>query len=148
MRGFTLIELLIVMAILAVAAALSVPFIQTFQVSSDLYTNLDTINQTLRRAQYQAMTGQNSAAWGVYFNTAGKNIVLFQGDSYAARDQSYDQATEYADIFSITTDFSDEIYFSLYSGQPSASGTVTIASPNNDSKDITINNFGLIQISN
>jgi prepilin-type N-terminal cleavage/methylation domain-containing protein len=145
-KGFTLIELLIVFAILVVVAALSVPFIQSFQVSSDLYTHADTITKTLRLAQQKAITGQEGSSWGVYFGNGAKKFILFRGDDYALRDQGYDQEEVYPDVFTVSTDFGDEIYFSLYSGQPSTNGTITIASANNESKDIVIKTFGLIQI--
>ena len=146
MRGFTLIELIIVLGILVVVSALSIPFIQTFQVSSDLYTHTNTLVKTLRRAQHQAVTGLNDSSWGVYFANGNKKFVLFKGEDYITRDQSYDQETDYPEIFNITTDFGSEIYFSLYSGQPSTVGLVTITSPNNKSKTISIANSGLIQI--
>ena len=145
MRGFTLVELLIVIAILGIVGGLSVPFIQSFQVSSDLATHSNTIARTLRRAQMQAITGLDSQSWGVYFDSAGKKLILFQGDDFATRDQSLDQQLDYSESFSVSTDFSDEIYFVIYSGSPSVSGVVIVASLN-DSKNISIDSFGLIQV--
>jgi len=147
-RGFTLVELLIVLAIIAVVGALAIPFIQTFQVSSDLYTYADTITKTLRRAQRQAVTGQNEASWGVYFDNGNKTFILFKGDDYASRDQNYDQQNDYPPVFSISDDFGSEVYFSVYSGSPSAVGTVTMTSGNNESKTISIDDYGKIEISN
>lgn len=145
-KGFTLIELIIVMAILAVVGALSVPFIQSFQVSSNLSTHTTTITQTLRRAQQQAIAGQNSSSWGVYFDDGVKMFILFLGNDFATRDQSYDLATDYPEVFTVTTNFADEIYFSIFSGQPSTVGTVNVSSLNNETKTISIDSFGLIQI--
>lgn len=146
MRGFTLIELIIVLGILAAVAVLSLPFVQSFQVSSDLYTYVDTINRTLQRAQQQAIAGQESSSWGVYFDNPNKKFILFKGDNYASRDPDYDQETKYPAVFSISTDFGDEINFSLYSGSPSVVGTTTIISSNNETKYIVIKDSGLIQI--
>ena len=146
MRGFTLIELLVVIAILGIIAGLSIPFFQTLQVSSDLYTYADTISKTLRRAQQQAIIGQHDSSWGVYFNNGQKIFVLFKGDNYNTREQEYDQQSEYPQTFNVSTDFADEIFFSLYSGLPSAAGVVTITSPNNESENISISSSGLIQI--
>ena len=66
--GFTIVEILIILGVLAIVATLSLPFIQSFQVSSDLTTYSEQLTQTLRRAQQKAMAGQNNSAWGVYFN--------------------------------------------------------------------------------
>lgn len=146
MRGFTLIELIIVLGILVVVSALAIPFTQTFRVSSDLNTHTNTILQTLQRAQQLAITGQNSSAWGVYFDDNNKKFVMFKGIDYATRDTEYDQESDYADIFIVNTDFGGEIYFALFSGTPSVSGTTTITSVNNDIQYITIKNFGLIEL--
>jgi len=146
MRGFTLIELLIVIGILAIVAVFSLPFLQTFQVSSDLNTYVNTVQKTLRRAHLQSIAGQNNDSWGVYFDTPAKKFILFKGSDYSTREQDYDIETEYPEIFSIATDFGNEIYFTQYSGQPSLVGTVILSGPNNKSESISINDIGLIQI--
>ena len=146
MRGFTLIELLVVIGILIIVAGLSIPFFQTFQASSDLYTHAHTITKTLRRAQQQAIAGRHESSWGVYFDNGDKKFILFKGQDYATRDQSYDEETEYPSSFSVSTDFGDEIYFSLYSGAPRTAGTVTITGQSSASKSISISDIGLVQI--
>ncbi|MFA5022374.1 MAG: type II secretion system protein [Patescibacteria group bacterium] len=146
MKGFTLIELIIVMGMLVIVATLSVPFFQSFQVSSDLYTHANTITKTLQRAQQQAITGQNNDAWGVYFDIAAKKIILFKGNNYASRQTDFDEIISYPQTFSVTTDFGNEIYFSLYSGQTAKTGTVNITSQNNQTRTIKIESNGLIQL--
>ncbi|MFA6382383.1 MAG: prepilin-type N-terminal cleavage/methylation domain-containing protein [Candidatus Buchananbacteria bacterium] len=146
MKGFTLIELILVILVMTLIAAFSMPFFQSFQISSDLNTEANTIVQALRRVQQQAIIGQNNSAWGVYFNSAGKNILLFKGASYAGRDQEYDQSIDYQPDFSLATNFGSEINFAIYTGKPSVNGMATITSQNNESKNISIDSFGLIQI--
>ena len=41
-KGFTLVEMILVVALIGIVAGLSVPFIQSFGVSSNLYTHSDT----------------------------------------------------------------------------------------------------------
>lgn len=146
MKGFTLIELILVIAITAIVAALSVPFVQSFQTSTDLYTHANTITKTLRRVQQQSIVGQNDSSWGVYFDNGIKSLIVFKGDNYISRDPDFDQPIEYPAVFNLTTDFGNEFYFSIYSGQPSASGLITLDGLNNESKTISITSFGLIQI--
>jgi len=147
MKGFTLIELILILAILAIVSVLSIPFIQSFQTTSDLYTYTDSLNQTLRQAQRQAIAGKNNSAWGVYFDTGSNQFVLFKGDNYTSRDPEYDQVTDYPAAFAVSTDFGDEIYFSIYSGNPSTVGSTTIFSVNtDDSKNIIITSSGVIQL--
>lgn len=144
--GFTLIELILVIAMLAIIGGMSVPFFQSFQVTSDLATYSDTVARTLRRAQAQARAGQNTNSWGVFFDTASNDITLFYGDDYATRDITFDQTESFASSFTLSTDFSDEIYFTIFSGDPSTTGSVTLTSQNNDTKTISINSLGVISI--
>lgn len=145
-KGFTLIELILVIAMLAIIGGMSVPFFQSFQVTSDLATYSDTVARTLRRAQAQARAGQNTDSWGVFFDTASNDITLFYGDDYDARDVTFDQTESFASSFTLSTDFFDEIYFTIFSGDPSTTGSVTLTSQNNDIKTISINSLGIISI--
>jgi prepilin-type N-terminal cleavage/methylation domain-containing protein len=146
MKGFTLIELILVILVMTLIAAFSMPFFQSFQISSDLNTETNTISQALRRVQQQAIIGQNNSAWGVYFNSAGNNIILFNGTSYSGRDQEYDQLIDYQPGFNLVTNFGPEINFAIYTGKPSVTGTTTVTSQNNESKNISISSLGLIQL--
>lgn len=148
MRGFTLIELLIVITILVVISALALPFAFSFQGSTNLATHADAILSNLRRAQQQAHSGQNADGWGVYFNTAAHQLILFKGQSYASRDTAFDVNTDWPETVTLTTDFSDEISFALYSGAPSASGTVQLINQNSEQRNIVINGYGKIQTDN
>jgi len=146
-KGFTLIELLVVLAILTAMAGLSIPFFQSFQTSSDLYTNTNSIMQTLRRAQQLAIIGKHADDWGVYFDSTNDQLTLFKGNSYSARDIEYDIQTEYGSAFSVTTDFGNEIYFTIYSGVPSIQGTVTVTSVNTvKTETISITSNSIIEI--
>ncbi|MFA6410427.1 MAG: prepilin-type N-terminal cleavage/methylation domain-containing protein [Candidatus Buchananbacteria bacterium] len=148
MKGFTLIELLLVIGMMAIVAGMSVPFFQTFQVSSDLYTNTNTIVKTLDRARQQAISGQNNSDWGVYFANDVKKVILFKGSNYASRQVDYDQEIVYSKPFNLTADFGSEVSFSVYSGKASKTGTISLSSQNNETKKIIIKDLGLIQIDN
>ena len=142
-----MVELLIVLAIFTIVAVFSFPFLQTFQTSSDLYTHADSITRTLRRAQHQAMSGQDGSSWGVYFDSGNDKFILFKGEDYATRDPEYDLETEYSEIFDVTTTFGQEVYFSVYSGTSSTGAATTTMTDtvSNNSKDIVISNFGVIE---
>ncbi len=146
MRGFTLIELIIVLAIIAVLGALSIPFIQSFQATSSLQTNADDIRQTFRRAQQLAVSGAHSDAWGVYVDVVGNSITLFKGSSYASRDTIFDLTTTFSDAFSLSNNFSDEVIFSQFSGTPQQFGTATITdSFTNSAVGVQLRTNGIIE---
>ena len=143
--GFTMIELLIVIAILAVVAVFSIPFIQTFQISSDLNTTADQLTQAVRRVQLQARTGQNDADCGIAFNESGNQYTIFKGSLYASRDSTFDEVVQYQPRFRMTTDFGREIIFFKYSGTPTVGGTVTVADEQgNAHRTIRITDIGMV----
>ena len=144
-KGFTLVEMILVVALIGIVAGLSVPFLQSFGVSSNLYTHSDTILKTLRKARQQSIVGQNLASWGVYFDTSVNDLIFYQGDSYASRDTSFDLVVDFSEATSFTTDFSDDINFSIFSGLPSVSGVIIMASTYG-SEIISISSEGLIQL--
>jgi hypothetical protein len=47
-----------------------------------------------------------------------------------SRDQSFDQDFQYPQIFSLTTDFSNQTVYFKSTGEPNASGTITFLGPN------------------
>jgi type IV pilus assembly protein PilE len=79
-KGFTLIELLIVIAIISMLAAISIPGylgMQRRAARTEAYTNLE--NLRLLEEQYFAENGCYSRAGGVCANTAYANVAAIQG---------------------------------------------------------------------
>ncbi len=148
-RGFTLIEMVIVVGIILVVAGLSIPFLFSYQVTSEVATYANDVERTLRRAQLQAINGYHGTSWGVYFDNNQKQFIIFQGNSYTSRDQNYDQEIDYPNAFNIASTFGQEIYFAVYSGLPSLAGTVTVTSSESlFSKSIIVNELGVINANN
>ena len=75
--GFTLIEVLIVIAITALLALVTSPFMSRFVLQTQYNTTTDNILSSIRKAQAYAMDGKNGAVWGVC--RASDNIRLYQG---------------------------------------------------------------------
>ena len=88
-NGFTIIELMITVALVAVVVAFSLPAYQSFQVKNDLDVAVNTIVQSLRRAQMLAQASDGDTSWGVKVQSG--SIVLFSGASFSARDTAYDE---------------------------------------------------------
>lgn len=145
MKGFTLVETILVLALLVIISSFSIPFVQSFNASSNLYTYADQLEKFVRKAQDQAASGLNGSAWGIYFNDAMHEAVLYQGESYILRDADYDLRLAYPTGYTITTDFGTDLNFSVYAGTPDAAGVVSIVDSNSQTRNFSINELGLIK---
>ncbi|MDD2807537.1 MAG: type II secretion system protein [Patescibacteria group bacterium] len=145
MKGFTLVETILVLAMLVIISGLSIPFIQSFNASSDLYTYSDQIEKFVRKAHDQARSGLNGSAWGVYFNSSAHQIILYRGDRYVTRDSDYDLALNYPAPYSVSTDFGTDLNFKAYAGTPDNVGIITVLGPTAAAKNFTVDDLGLIK---
>jgi prepilin-type N-terminal cleavage/methylation domain-containing protein len=138
--GFTLLEVLLSIATMAIIVGISLPIAQSFQVRNDLHIAANTLVQTLRRAQVLAQAVDGDMSWGVKVQSGG--VILFKGVSYAARDTSVDE------IFDVPTSIVPsgltEIVFTKWSGLPEASGTATFTTTINETRNVTINQKGIL----
>jgi prepilin-type N-terminal cleavage/methylation domain-containing protein len=138
--GFTLLEVLLSIATMAIIVGISLPIAQSFQVRNDLHIAVNTFVQTLRRAQILAQAVDGDMSWGVKVQSA--SVTLFKGVSYAARDTSVDE------IFDVPTSIVPsgltEIVFTKWSGLPEASGTATFTTTINETRNVTINQKGIL----
>lgn len=139
-KGFTLLEMLLSIAAIAVIAGISVPVYQSFQVRNDLDVAAVTIVQTSRRAQALAQAVDGDTSWGIRMQSG--SIVMFKGASYAGRDAAFDE------IFQVPTSIVpsgvSEIVFTKFSGHPQTTGSITLSSNTNETRNIAINAKGAI----
>ena len=138
--GFTLLEVLLSITLIAILAAISVPFYQSFQVRNDLDIATNTVVQALRQAQTLSQAVDQDISWGVKIQIG--SIILFKGPNYISRDSSYD---EIYDISSgIASSGLDEIVFAKFTGEPPMTGTTILTSSGGEIRNITINSKGMI----
>lgn len=139
LKGFTILEFLLSIAAISIFAGITFPIYYSLQIQSNLDTTVHTTVRSLRRAQFLAQAVKEDSKWGI--KLANSKITLFKGDSYAARDNSFDE------IFDIpnTVSFSgvNEVTFTKFTGAPQQTGTITIISPNS-TKSITLNAKGIL----
>ena len=138
-KNFTLVELIMVMGILALLTVISLPLAINFYRTRQLDVHENGIVQVLRRAQLKAMSVEDDSSFGVYITP--DRYVLFKGDSYSARDFTYDEIYELPSNLSVSG--ISEIVFSRLRGVPSNTGNIILAI-NNKSEIININELGTI----
>lgn len=140
-RGFTLIEVLFSLVLISFLAGITIPIYQSYQVRNDLDIAGTTFAQNLRRAQMLSQAEDGDASWGLYATTG--SIILFKGASFALRDNAFDETTAIPKNFIISG--LSEVIFSKFYGLPQMTGTTTIASNINETRNININAKGRIQ---
>lgn len=138
-KALTLIELLLTLGLIVAVVALTAPIGVKFYVSQALDDTANNILETLRRAHNQAVFQKNDSAFGVKILT--DSYVLFEGSSYAARNQSKDEIFDLAEGISLSG--ADEVVFSKLYGT-SIGGTVMINSAG-QIKSININAQGKVE---
>lgn len=122
-KAYTLIEILLVVGLIGLITAISLPVINDSQYRSELESAIQTTTRALRTAQVNARAISGNSAWGVYLQ--GDVIVLFRGSSYAGRDPSYDTEYDFAD--NLTISGISEVVFSVFQGLPSATGNINFS---------------------
>lgn len=142
MRAFTLVEILIVIGITLALVYLIVPLGLDFYRSQQLENETELVAQIIKMAQSKAMSTESDSRFGFYINNS--NYVLFQGNSYASRNNQYDEIFNLSGVINIT-DPPKEIVFSKTDGRPSFVSEIILNS-GNQNKKITINKFGVINI--
>ncbi len=152
-NSFTLIELLIVIGIMLLLTAVTVPIYGMLQVSSQLNENSSQAVQALRIAKERSMSRFNNSSHGVYFETnliGEDKYVLYQGVSYAARESSYDREYVLDDVLKLSWSLlgvgdEGDINFSKGLGVPGKTGTIILIHDVSGARSIIINNLGAIE---
>lgn len=139
-NGFTLIELLLVITILATIGLLAAPVSSTAITRNNRHTTAQVLTATLRQAYINSRSMNNDSAWGVRIEA--NNIVLFSGDSYAARDINFDEETSYSGSISVTN--SNEVVFTKFTGLPDNTDSFIITDAESTQTTIEINTNGNI----
>lgn len=138
--GFTVIELMITTALVAMMAFFSFSAYQSFQVKNDLDIAVNTIVQSLWRAQILAQASDGDMSWGVKVQSG--SIVLFGGASFSARDAAYDESFDLPST--ITPAGVTEVVYEKFTGVPQTTGTTTLTTTTNESRTIILNSKGTL----
>lgn len=139
-KGFTLVEVLLSLALIALIAGISIPVFQGLQTRNDLDVAANTIAQSMKRAQVLAQAVNSNDTWGVYIQEG--NVTIFKGTDYASRDMSFDEISSISST--ITKSGIDEVIFSEFYGEPQTTGTITLTSINEETRELAINEKGTV----
>ena len=135
-----LVEVLLSVVLIAALSAITIPIYQSFQLRNDLELAVETVSQTLRRAQVLAESVSSDAPWGVFVSSTG--ITLFQGSSFLSRVTSSDEVFDLPST--IFPGGLQEFVFLKFSGEPQATGTLTLTSSGQDTRSVSVNSKGVV----
>ena len=139
-QGFTLLEILLSVIVIAIISSIAIPVYQSFQVRNDLDIAVTSIAHSYRRAQLLAQGSEDDTSSGVKIGTS--SISVFRGASYATRDSSWDEIFDLPET--IVASGLTEVVFAKFTGLPSATGTTIMTSTVNETRNITINEKGMV----
>jgi prepilin-type N-terminal cleavage/methylation domain-containing protein len=141
--GFTLIESLVVIGVLTILVSMAVVAFYLFQKESDLNNSAEKIINIIRTAQNKTLASEGASQYGVYFeDTASpQQYTLFKGNSFAARNASFDQThklSESIEIYGINLSGGKEIVFERVTGATEQPGNVSLRLKTDLTKNKTI----------
>ncbi|MCA9391815.1 prepilin-type N-terminal cleavage/methylation domain-containing protein [candidate division WWE3 bacterium] len=143
-RGFTLIELIVVIGVLLLLAGAAAPIYGNFQVRTQIREATTTVVTSLRNARERSVARIDDSTYGVYFASGSSEVVLFKGDSYAGRDQNYDEIYPITSSLTMSSTFTaDAITFTKGLGIASEGGGVVISS-SAESSTVSVNDKGVV----
>lgn len=148
-NGISIIEILIVLSVVALLAAITIPQFSKIRESQVIKSAGVDIISTLNKARSQTLASVNSSEYGVHFQS--DRVIIFKGKNFSAGTSTNETIliNNPAVISNVTlggmSGTSGDVYFNRLYGVPSSTGTITITTPSN-SKTITISatgSFGL-----
>ncbi len=147
--GFTLIELLVVISITMLLGGMA--FVASARILN--FTSIEGQAQSIRshieRARIYTLASKNNSSFGVVFSSSTARV--FQGTTFISASSS-DQVLNLDtgnNIINITlSNGSNTLYFNKISGEPNATGTITITAVNNslDRRTVVIYTTGVVDI--
>ena len=146
-KGFTLIELMIVVALIIMFSALTLPMSFSFFQEATLKDQVRNLENSLRKAQAMAITGREDSSAGVKITQS--ECIIFEGESYEKRREEADITIPFPVALSVSG--ADEIVFQKSTGLlafppvPPEEEVSIIVTFGDSSKEITINSQGKIE---
>lgn len=119
---------------------LSAAFYSRFLLQNSVDNTVDQLTGTLRKAQTYSMAGKGGSAWSV--NYSSNTITLYKGSSFALRDPASDE--KFSINPNVVISGLSDIFFARATGLPTPSYSGITVSADNNSKTITVNQYGMV----
>lgn len=140
--GFTLIEMMLVVALLAGLTVFSTPFYLSFMRRNDLSNAARAVTLAVQNAEVHSQGILLDQAWSVRVEDG--SVTMFLGADFATRNQDWDITTNFNENIIVSGD--TDILFARGTGLPASPKSITLTNLNKETRTITINAKGLVDI--
>jgi Tfp pilus assembly protein FimT len=137
-EGFTVLEIILIIGILGIIFAIGLPVTFDFYQNYQLQAEQNKFISLLEIARNSAMINLNQSSHGVYWDN--DNLIIFEGNDFATRNQNQDQNFPRTKAISISG--TNEITFGAISGQTASS--VFVFNNGDKSSNVYVNQEGQI----
>lgn len=147
-KGFTFIEITISILVLSIIGLLGIYAFLNTRNNKTLDIVSNNLVSTLEKAKSEALAGKDGLAYGVY--VASTSFVYFSGSTYNPSDTQnrYTAIDSGWRLATTSSSGGSEFVFRRLSGNPTATGTITIINLSNTSQQrkVTIGQTGNISV--
>ena len=147
-KGFTLIEMVVVIAILVIVVVIAGASFGGIVERQELKRGAGLVRSTLEEARVRTLSSEGASQYGVHVATS--TLTLFPGTTYTegAPDNEIATLPARTHIASTTLVGGDVVVFKRLSGATDNVGTITVSliADENESRTITIQQTGLIEL--
>jgi|CXWL01.1.fsa_nt_gi type II secretory pathway pseudopilin PulG len=127
-----MLEVMLVVGIIGVLSAITIPAYRDYQVHNDLTTVTEQVTQALGRARMRSQLQEGGLSWGFSVPQG----AIFAGKTFATRNAAYDE--HYPIPSTIVTSGLSEVTFSTFQGVPSVTGSIVLTSLRGEQLSVSI----------
>lgn len=147
--GFTLVEMLIVVGITTILGSMAFASFGRLVNYTSIEGQAQSIRSHIERARIFTLASKNNSSFGVIFSTSTARV--YQGTNFISASSSDLVMTINPTESIININFTgggNSIYFNKITGEPNATGTITVTSTNNnlDRRTVVIYQTGVVDI--
>lgn len=146
-RGVTILEIILVISLMGVIALFSTSNFSDSLGKEDLGAYSARAVDALQEARSASMHGKGAGKFGVHFEA--DKFVAFTGVTYSAADPENVEHVLSGFVSATTISIlggGDDVHFASYKGTPTETATVIFSDDHGNTKTITVNSVGMIDV--
>jgi prepilin-type N-terminal cleavage/methylation domain-containing protein len=145
-RGVSLIEIMLVIAIIVVLSAITLPIQNSVLTSNYLTDGTSNIQSALRTASLQARLSSQGLGAGVWIGkteSGEPDVVFYRGDNYLSRNVEFDKSVDVAGSLIVTATPANDIIFQKNTGAVNHDTIIKIKSVSGE-RILKVNSLGIV----